>query len=89
MDRFASALEGSFGTLAGNRPHQPRPIRTSAGKRPYRGSTDSLPLTEVVRSIEELEAELSLLTYGTSSVPHASSGRAPGADWSNSGHSSR
>jgi hypothetical protein len=50
-----------------------------------------VPLAEVVRSIEELETELSLLTYGTESVPDASSGRSdyaggrsplpPRADW--------
>jgi hypothetical protein len=34
-----------------------------------------LQLAEVVRSIEELETELSLLSYGTGRVPDASSGR--------------
>jgi hypothetical protein len=34
-----------------------------------------LPLAEVVRSIEELETELSLLTYGTAQLPDTSSGR--------------
>lgn len=33
------------------------------------------PLAEVVRAIEELETELSLLTYGTPRVPAASAGR--------------
>src|SRR5262249_44449184 len=34
-----------------------------------------LPLAEVVRSIEELEAELCLLTYGTRQVPETAAGR--------------
>jgi len=50
-----------------------------------------LPLSEVIRSIEALETELCLLTYGTDRVPDSSSGRhdrsggrsplPPTADW--------
>ena len=35
----------------------------------------TVPLAEVVRSIEELEAELCVLTYGSARVPDDSSGR--------------